>query len=103
MTLPFPKPEDNERTGTPAPSHGDTLRPVVTFSRDAVLEKQHMAAAFGVSVDSIERQDFPCFYIGRSPRWIWGQVLDECARRAATPSAGDILPMRRRQRRRRAS
>lgn len=62
------------------PAH---LRPIVTFPRDAIVDYEHLAAAFGVSIDKIKEQNFPCLRFGRnSVRFLWGQVLDEIAQRA---------------------
>lgn len=60
----------------------EQLRPAVTYPRDAVLEIEHVAHACSVSVSTIERADLPCFYLGNRRRYLWGQVLDELARRA---------------------
>jgi hypothetical protein len=60
------------------------LRPIVVFPREAVLEIEHVAAAFGIAKRHAERQHFPCFYLGtRTRRFLWGQVLDHCAKKSA--------------------
>lgn len=60
------------------------LRPVVWFPREAVLEIEHVAAGFGISKRMAERRRFTCFYLGtRTRRFLWGAVLDECARMSA--------------------
>ncbi len=63
----------------------DATRAVgVTFSRDAVLTVEQVAAGLGVSIRSVERADLPTIYIGRrTRRYLWGQVLDFLAERAA--------------------
>lgn len=60
------------------------LRPVIAFPREAVLQIEHVAAAFGISKRTAERRHFKCFYLGtRTRRFIWGEILDECAKRSA--------------------
>lgn len=60
------------------------LRPVVSYPREAVLEIEHVALALGISKRTAERKHFKCFYIGpKTRRFIWGEVLDECARMSA--------------------
>jgi hypothetical protein len=59
------------------------LKPVVTYPREAVLDKAQLAAGLNVSVRKVERLDLPCTYLGNSPRWVWGQVLDVLVERAA--------------------
>lgn len=55
-----------------------------TPSRDAVLTIDELAAALKVSVSTIERADLPTVYFGaRTKRFIYGQVLDILAKRAA--------------------
>lgn len=57
---------------------------VTTYPRDAVLTVKQLAEALGVSVRTVERMDVPTIYIGkRTRRFIWGQVLDVLAQRAA--------------------
>lgn len=58
------------------------LRPVITFPRDAVLEMEHLKAAFNVSEAKIVEAGFPMIRFGRDRRWLWGMVLDEIAERA---------------------
>jgi hypothetical protein len=56
----------------------------VVYSRDAVLDIAQLAAGLGVSVRTAERMDLPSFLVGvRSRRYLWGQVLDVLAERAA--------------------
>jgi hypothetical protein len=56
----------------------------VVFSRDAVLCIEQVAAGLGVSVRSVERMDLPTIYVAaRTKRFLWGQVLDLLAERAA--------------------
>lgn len=60
------------------------LRPIVVYPREAVLEIPHVAAALGIGERSAERQHFPAFYLGtRTRRFLWGQILDICARKSA--------------------
>lgn len=63
------------------------LPPVVTFPRDAVLMRAHVAAALNVAPEKIAHMDLPSFGVGERERFIWGQVLDVLAERAL-PSAG---------------
>ena len=59
-------------------------RPVVAYPETAVLDKAQLAAALGISERQVERQDFPCVYLGtKCPRWVWGQVLEILKERAA--------------------
>jgi hypothetical protein len=54
----------------------DDVRPVVAYPETAVLDKQQLAAALGISERQIDRLDLPCVYLGtQTPRWVWGQVL----------------------------
>lgn len=61
-------------------------RSVITFPPDAVLEAKDVAAALHVTEAMVGKMDLPCFYAGRKPRFIWGQVL-EVLRERATPDA----------------
>lgn len=55
-----------------------------TPSRDAVLTIDELASALKTSVRQIERMDLPTIYLGpRTKRFIYGQVLDVLAERAA--------------------
>ena len=57
---------------------------VTTYPRDAVLTVKQLAEALGVSVRTVERMDIPTIYLGkRTRRFIWGQVLDALAGKAA--------------------
>lgn len=61
------------------------LRPIAQHSRDTILDTPQLAAAFGCSEATVERSDFPVFYIGegkKMARFHWGSVCDECARRS---------------------
>lgn len=61
-----------------------TVKLPVVYSRDAVLDIAQLAAGLGVSVRTAERMDLPSFLVGvRSRRYLWGQVLDVLAERAA--------------------
>lgn len=63
------------------------LPPVITYPRDAVLEKKHLCAAFNCSDEILDRMDLPCVAAGAKPRYLWGQVLDVLAERAL-PTVG---------------
>lgn len=52
-----------------------SLRPVVSYPPETVLTKEQLAEALQCSVAHVERQDFPCVYIGSLRRYIWRQVL----------------------------
>ena len=59
-------------------------RAPITYKRDAVLRIEQVAAGLGVSVRTVERLDLPTIYFGkRTKRYLWGQVLDIIAERAA--------------------
>lgn len=58
------------------------LPPVITYPRDAILQKSHVAAALGVEERIVDRMDLPAFAAGARPRFLWGQVLDVLAERA---------------------
>lgn len=64
---------------------GSDLDPRLTiFSRDAILDVRQLAAGLQISVRVAEKMDLPTVYIGpRLKRFIWGQVLDVLAERAA--------------------
>ena len=60
------------------------LRPIVAPAATAVLDKAQLAAALGISARQVERLDLPCVYLGtKTPRWVWGQVLEILKERAA--------------------
>jgi hypothetical protein len=81
------------------PTKPSELRPIITFPRDAIVETAHVAAAIGVSRDVVGTMDLPCFYPGAYPRYLWGQVLDELARRAHPDAVPQATPTKRRRRR----
>lgn len=59
------------------------LRPVVVYSRDAILRIEEVAAGLLVSVRTVERMDLPTIYLaGRTKRFLWGQILDTLSERA---------------------
>lgn len=61
-------------------------RSVVSYPRDAVLTEQQLSAAISVSVRTMKRHDYydlPRTYLGGSPRFVWGQVIDTMTERAA--------------------
>lgn len=66
------------------------LRPIVTYPRDAVVDTSHVAAALHVSEEVVGKMDLPCFYAGKKPRYLWGQLLDVFAERA-NPDAAKAL------------
>jgi hypothetical protein len=55
----------------------------VTYPREAVLDIDQLAAGLGVSRRTAERMDLPSFTVGKRRRWLWAQVLDILAQRAA--------------------
>lgn len=60
------------------------LTTVVTFPRDAVLTIEQVALALQLAVSRVEKLDLPTAYCGkRHRRYLWGQVLDTIAERAA--------------------
>lgn len=66
----------------------DDLPPVITYPRDAVLEREHIATALHIGLAAVDSLDLPAFSIGARQRFIWGQVLDVLAERAL-PTARD--------------
>lgn len=61
-------------------------KPVVSYPREAVVDKEQLAAGLGVAVRTLERHNFydlPTSYLDKQPRWVWGQVLDVLQERAA--------------------
>jgi hypothetical protein len=58
--------------------------PVVSYPRDTVLLIGEVADALRVSEKTIQRARFPVAYVtDQTPRYVWGQVIDELMRRAA--------------------
>ncbi|MHB1097823.1 MAG: hypothetical protein ACYC3F_16820 [Gemmatimonadaceae bacterium] len=58
--------------------------PHITYSREAILTAEEMAAVLKISVRQLDRQDLPCVYLGnRTRRYVYGQVLDALMERAA--------------------
>ena len=85
--------------GRPASIHGydcghsfpagncDDLPPVITFPRDAVLERVHLQAALHASDEIIDKLDLPFFTVGRrGVRYIVDTVAQE-----HQPAAGQGL------------
>jgi hypothetical protein len=70
----MPKPPAFEKPGP---------REIVTYPRDAILEIRHVCKALGVSENTLSGMDLPVFYVGARPRYLWGVVLDELARRSS--------------------
>lgn len=64
------------------PSKKPTLRPVVSYPRDTVLDKHQLAAALGVNERIAMNARLPFTMIGQRERFVWGQVLDVLAERA---------------------
>jgi hypothetical protein len=54
----------------------------ITYPRDSVVTVDQVAAALRVSKWTVRRMDLPTVYVGRAPRYVWGQVLDHLAGRA---------------------
>ncbi len=47
------------------------------FRRETVLDSEQCAEWLGLSVDTIEREDIPCAYLGaRGRRYVVGDVID---------------------------
>lgn len=65
----------------------EDLRPVISYDRDAIVDREHVQAALNISREKVDRLDLPCFYIGRDVRYIWGQVLDYLSERAKANAA----------------
>lgn len=63
------------------------LSPVVTYDRDAILTRKHVALALHVGEDAVAKMDLPSFGVGERERFLWGMVLDVLAQRAM-PTAG---------------
>jgi hypothetical protein len=60
-----------------------TMTEPITYSRNAVVTINEVAAALRVSVPTVRRMDLPTVYCTpRTPRYLWGQVLDVLAERA---------------------
>jgi hypothetical protein len=76
-------------------SEKSPLPAVITFPRDAIVETVHVSAALRVSDEIVGKMDLPCFYAGKRPRFVWGQVLDTLAERAKGPST-PVTPLARR-------
>lgn len=58
-------------------------KPVVVYSRDAVLDFHQLAAGLGCSVEIAKKMDLPFTMAGERERFVWGQVLDTLTERAA--------------------
>lgn len=56
---------------------------VITYPRDAVLTEAEVAAALRISLEKLKKADIPTVYFGRDKRFVWGQVLDFLASKAA--------------------
>lgn len=61
---------------------------MTVYPREAVLTKEQLAGALQCSPRQVERMDLPAIYLGaKSPRFIWGQVLDTLSERARKGAA----------------
>jgi hypothetical protein len=66
------------------------LPDVITYPRDAIVGRKHVAAALHVGERTVDGMHLPLFSASREPRYLWGQVLDVLAERALptpTPSS----------------
>jgi len=60
-----------------------TMAEPITYSRDALVTIEEVAAALRVSVRQVERLDLPTIYCGRrTRRYLWSSVLDTLSERA---------------------
>ncbi len=60
-----------------------TMQEPITYSRDALLTIDEVAAALRVSTRSVERTNLPTIYLGRAvKRYRWGAILDFLDERA---------------------
>ena len=58
--------------------------PRAVFPETAILNIEMLADALGVSEDTVEKMDLPCFYAGkRTKRFVYRQVLRVLEERAA--------------------
>lgn len=72
-----------------------THLPVASYPRDTVLLIGEVADALRVSERTVIRAGLPVAYItDQTPRYIWGQVIDELARRAKEQAA-EVRQLRR--------
>ena len=53
------------------------------YSREAMLTVDEVAKVLRISTRQVERLDLPTVYLGRARRYIWGQVFEALASRAA--------------------
>ena len=53
------------------------------YSREALLTVDELAKVLRISTRQVLRLDLPTVYLGRTPRYIWGQVFDVLKERAA--------------------
>jgi hypothetical protein len=61
-----------------------THLPVASYPRDTVLLIGEVADALRVSERTVMRARLPVAYLtDQTPRYIWGQVIDELVKRAA--------------------
>jgi len=76
------------------------LRELVTYPRDAIVDRAQVAAALDVAESVVDKMDLPCFMTGKRPtsaRYCWGLVLDELAKRSS-PNAPASIPFASRRR-----
>lgn len=71
------------------------MKPIPTplvFPRDAVVQRDQLAAAFRVSAAKIDQMDLPCVWVGRTALFVYGQVLDTLMHKARGENArGEIV------------
>ena len=80
MSAPLRVMPDETNPPSPSETRGRRLRPAITYSRDAILTIDEVAAALRVSVRAVHRLDLPHFKAGgRTVRYIWGELLDHWA------------------------
>jgi hypothetical protein len=61
----------------------NSMTDVITYPRDSVLTDAEVAAALRISIEKLNKADVPTVHFGRDKRYIWGQVLDFLASKAA--------------------
>ena len=62
--------------------------PPVSYDRNTVLLISEVADALRCSEKTVMRAGFPVAYVtDQTPRYVWGQIIDELMRRAAERAA----------------
>jgi len=51
------------------------LKSLVAYPETAILTAAQLCAALQISRRTLDRYDFPCFYVGRRLRFRYGKVL----------------------------